>query len=91
MVHDERIIHDAVTLVERALIAAKNSNQAGENAVVAMAAHGEMRRALLVAESFMQSVIADGNLAQKYPGSAAADLETVRAAIAKATGKVVMA
>lgn len=46
MVHDEATIERSIRAVERALQGARNSNQAGEDAVVAMAAWGDMKRAL---------------------------------------------
>jgi hypothetical protein len=45
MVRDDAKIEDARETVRRALRAADNGNQAGEDAVVAMAAAGEMLKA----------------------------------------------
>lgn len=46
MVRNERAVSAAIKLVEKALEAARNSNQAGEDAIVGMAAWGKMKHAL---------------------------------------------
>jgi hypothetical protein len=80
----------AITTLKRAIDAAENSNQAGENFVVAAAAGPELLEALLTKRDYIADA-ASGALTYEGSGEgfkamAAEDLARIDAAIAKATG-----
>lgn len=87
MVHDETAIDKAIEIVERVLTAAKNSNQAGEDAVVAMAAAGDLLIALRAVVPMLEAVryqVGFGDNQMKR-------LAAAKAAVAKAKGEAVTA